>query len=191
MQVGLPSVFGYDSLEPAAHIALASSVADPRSSAYDVLGVRYVLAGGPLDDYTSGDRSLTLVGQQGSAWLYERARVLPLARVVTSYEVIADDEAAISRVHDPSFDPTQTVILKETPGCEIGELATVPGSATVVEHTPNRWVVNIDSEVPVLHVLAENDYPGWQVEHRRPIGRNPDGLHIDARGLCARWSARR
>ncbi|MEZ4516944.1 MAG: hypothetical protein R3C44_08940 [Chloroflexota bacterium] len=163
MQVGIPSIFGYDSLEPEAHIALASSVPDPRSSAYDVLGARYVLAGGPLDDFTSGDRPLTLVGQQGSAWLYERTRTLPLARVVSGYEVIPDGAAAIDRIHDPTFDPTTTVILSEPPSCEVGPVASEPGTAEVLEHTPTHWVIRVVTGNPALHILAENAYPGWQV----------------------------
>jgi hypothetical protein len=163
MQVGLPSIFGYDSLEPADHIALASSVPDPRSSAYDVLGARYVLAGGLLDDYTSGDRPLTLVGQQGSAWLYERSRVLPIARVVTAYEAIPDGAEAIARIHDPSFDPAQTVILSQAPPCEIGPVEGASPTAEVVEHDPSDWTVRVAGDGPAIHILAENAYPGWQV----------------------------
>jgi hypothetical protein len=170
LQVDLPSVFGYDSLEPAAHIALASSVPDPRSTAYDVLGARYVLAGGPLDDFTTGERPLELIGQQGSAWLYERPRFLPLARLVSAYEVIPDGAAAITRIHDPSFDPQSTVILAEEPGCDVGPGPM--GSAEVVVHTPTTWTVRVVSDAPALHVLAENDYPGWEVTvdgQRAPI----------------------
>lgn len=163
MQVDLPSVFGYDSLEPAAHIALASSVPDPRSSAYDVLGARYVLAGGPLDDFMSGERPLTLVGQQGAAWLYERARFLPLARLVIAYEVIPDGAAAITRIHDPAFDPAHTVILAAAPACELGPDSADPGAADVLAHTPNRWTVRVTTDVPAIHILTENAYPGWQV----------------------------
>ncbi len=161
MQVGLPSIFGYDSLEPAAHIALASSVPDPRSSAYDVLGARYVLSGGPLDDFTEGDRPLTLVGTQGAAWLYERARVLPLARVVHSVEIIPDEAAAIARIHEPSFDPVQTAILAEPPPCDVVDGGV--GSAEILEHTPTSWAIQVTTDVPALHVLTENAYPGWEV----------------------------
>ena len=82
LAVEWPSIFGYDSLEPAATMALAASVPDPRSTAYDILGVSHVLAGGPLDEFAEGARGLTLVGQQGAAWVYSRARPLPLARLV-------------------------------------------------------------------------------------------------------------
>ncbi len=162
MQVGWPSVFGYDSLEPAAHIALAASVPDPRSSAYDVLGVSHVLSGGPLDDYTEGDRALTLVGQQGAAWVYARARTLPLARLLYAAEVIPDAAAAIDRIHAADFDPAQTAILATAAPCDLGPAPAAGGKAVIETHEPTRWQIRTRSDAPALLVLAENAYPGWR-----------------------------
>jgi hypothetical protein len=163
MVVELPSVFGYDSLEPAAHIALASSVPDPRSTAYDVLGARYVLAGGPLDEFTEGERPLTLLAQNGAAWVYERARSLPIARLVYHFEVIADNQAAINRIHQTEFEPAATAILAAEPPCDVGENPDTQGTAEVLIHEPTYWRIETNSESPALLILAENAYPGWQV----------------------------
>ena len=163
MQVDWPSVFGYDSLEPAAHIALASSVPDPRSTAYDILGVTYVLAGGPLDDYTSGDRPLTLAGQQGAAWVYRRANTLPLARLVYAAEVIPDGAAAIARIHDPGFDPASVAILDAPAPCDVGPVPDGERAAEIIAHDATRWEIRTRSATPSLLVLAENAYPGWEV----------------------------
>lgn len=162
MQVDWPSVFGYDSLEPAAHIALASSVPDPRSTAYDILGASHVLAGGPLDEFTTGDRPLTLVGQQGAAWVYSRARVLPIARLVYAAEVIPDSAAAIERVHAADFDPATTAILDTPAACAGGPPASGSGSAEIRSHEATRWLIETSSDAPALLVLAENAYPGWR-----------------------------
>jgi hypothetical protein len=162
MQVELPSVFGYDSLEPAAHIALASSVPDPRSTAYDLLGARYVLAGGPLDEFTEGDRPLTLLAQNGAAWVYERARPLPIARLVHNIEIIPDSQAAIQRIHRPDFDPATTAILATEPPCVIGA-ANQAGTAEIMAHEPTHWQIQTNSETAALLILAENAYPGWRV----------------------------
>lgn len=164
MQVDWPSVFGYDSLEPAAHIALSSSVPDPRSTAYDILGATHVLAGGPLEDYGDGDRPLTLLGQQGAAWVYSRARPLPIARLVTSYEIIPDASAAIQRVHAPDFDPERTAILSEQPPCAVGPADAAIGTAVIEQHEDTFWRIATSSETPSLLILAENAYPGWQVK---------------------------
>jgi hypothetical protein len=162
MQVDWPSVFGYDSLEPAAHIALASSVPDPRSSAYDILGASHVLAGGPLDSYLDGDRPLTLLGQEGSAWVYNRARTLPIARLVYQFEVIPNSSEAIARVHAIDFNPASTVILDETPPCDPAESSLSTGTAEIEAHDDTYWRINTSSDSSGLLVLAENAYPGWQ-----------------------------
>ena len=128
MQVGLNSVFGYDSLEPANHIALAASVPDPRSSAYDVLGARYVIAPTELEQYGEGERPLTLLQQKGSTWVYERARPLPVARLVYAAEVIADNAAAITRIHQPDFNPQTTAILATEAACALGPVPAAGGN---------------------------------------------------------------
>ncbi len=163
MQVGWPSVFGYDSLEPAAHIALAASVPDPRSTAYDVLGVSHVLSGVPLDEYTEGDQPLTLAGQQGAAWVYTRARALPLARLVYDAEIIPDAATAIDRIHADDFDPARTAILAAAAPCDLGPAPAASGTATIETHEATRWQIRTRSDAPALLVLAENAYPGWQV----------------------------
>ena len=162
MQVGWPSVFGYDSLEPAAHVALASSVPDPRSTAYDILGATHVLAGGPLDEFTEGDRPLTLIGNQGSAWVYRRARPLPIARLAYVVEVIPEPAEAISRIHSAGFDPASTVILDKAADCDIGSAPLTPGTAEILGHESTRWEIRTRSDVAAIHVLAENAYPGWE-----------------------------
>ncbi len=161
-EAGLYSVFGYNALEVGANIALASSVPDPRSSAYDVMGVEFVVSTVPLHQFEDGERPLQLVQQNGSAWVYRRARVLPVARLVHQFEIISDQEIAISRIHQPEFNPKTTVILAEQPDCELGS-ASGQGQAEIVSLADGRWQIETDSELPALLILAETDYPGWRV----------------------------
>lgn len=160
-QVGLNSVFGYNALEIGANQAFTGSIPDPRSTAYDILSARYVVAQVPLDDYTSGERPLTLIANQGAAWVYERARVLPLARLVSEVEVIGDEAAAIARIHQPDFDPAATVILAATPPCAVD--AGAGGTAVITERRDGYWQIATDSPGASLLVLSETDYPGWRV----------------------------
>ncbi len=162
-QVGLRSVFGYNALEIAANQAFAASVPDPRSTAYDVLGVEYVVAGVPLDEYTRGERPLTLVGSTGSAWIYRRGRVLDIARLVYSVEAIGSTDVATARVHEPDFDPAATAILSEPPPCEIGPIPGTPSAAQILEARDGHWRIGTRSTTPALLVLSETAYPGWQV----------------------------
>jgi hypothetical protein len=163
MQVGLNSVFGYDSMEPANHIALASSVPDPRSTAYDILAARYVIAPTELNDFDDGQRPLTLLAHEGAAWVYERARPLPVARLVYNLEVIPDSEQAVRRVHEPDFDPELTAILAAEPPCELGPTPDTSGTAKIIENAPGHWLITTDSASSALLILAETAYPGWKV----------------------------
>ncbi len=173
-EVGLQSVFGYNALEVAANQAFMASVPDPRSTAYDILGVAYVISGGPLDAFAVGDHSLELVGSSPSAWAYRRERPLSIARLAYEVEVIPDADAARARVHEPGFDPAATVILSDIPPCTPGPApAAVQGGSRVVASAPGYWRVAVISPVPSLLVLAETAYPGWRVtidgEAARPL----------------------
>lgn len=159
--VGLSSVFGYNALEVGNNTALAASVPDPRSTAYDILGAGYVLAYGPLENYEDGPRPLTLLDQTANVWVYTRARTLPLVRLVTQVEVIPDEQAAIARIHEPAFDPAQTAILAQEPPCLLdGDAA---GTAVTQDHSAGHWTINTEASGSMLLVLGETAYPGWQV----------------------------
>ena len=161
-QVGLESVFGYNALEIGANIAFASSVPDPRSTAYDILGAGYVIADGKLDNYGDGERPLQLVGQTDNVWVYRRGRVLPLARLVNQIEIIPDTEQATARVHQPDFDPATTAILAEAVSCQTAG-DTELGAAVIQEKRSGYWRIRTDSPAPALLVLSETAYPGWRV----------------------------
>lgn len=161
-QVGLQSVFGYNALEVGANIALAASVPDPRSTAYDILGANYVLAYGPLDGYGDGERPLTLLGNTANVWVYERARVLPLVRLVTQTDVIPAEQEAIARVHAPDFDPAVTAVLAEEPSCALAGGGGEVGTAVVQERRDGFWQIGVSSPENALLVLSETAYPGWQ-----------------------------
>jgi hypothetical protein len=106
---------------------------------------------------------LTLLSHQGAAWVYERARPLPVARLVYGFEVIPDAATAVQRVHDPDFDPVTTAILAAEPPCDLGPAPNVPGTAGILETSPGHWLIETDSSAAALLVLAETAYPGWQV----------------------------
>lgn len=160
-QVGLESVFGYNALEIGANIAFASSVPDPRSAAYDILGAGYVISEGKLDNYGEGERPLQLVEHTGNVWVYRRGRVLPLARLVNQIEVIPNTERATARVHEPDFDPATTAILAEELSCQTAGDEGL-GTAVVEARQNGYWRIRTDSPTPALLVLSETAYPGWQ-----------------------------
>jgi hypothetical protein len=161
-QVGLHSVFGYNALEVGANIDFVSSVADPRSSAYDVMGAGYVVAPVPQEQFTEGEPGLQLVEQTGNAWIYRRPQALPLVRLVNRAEIIPDPQRAISRLHEPDFDAATTAILAEAPDCDLDETGTTDFAA-IETMQDGFWRIQTRTETPALLILSETAYPGWQV----------------------------
>jgi hypothetical protein len=162
--VGLNSVLGDNTLEVAAHHDVGVGVGDPRSAAYDILGVEYILSRGALESaFTEGERPLTLLTSNDVVWIYRRARVLPIARLVYQTEIIADPAQARARINEPDFNPTTTAILSAEPPCQIGPAPETPGTAEIIKRSPGYWLVETESSAPSLHVLSETTYPGWRV----------------------------
>ncbi|MAT96485.1 MAG: hypothetical protein CL608_05020 [Anaerolineaceae bacterium] len=169
-QVGLDSVFGYNALEVGANIAFASSVPDPRSTAYDILGAGTVVSTAPLQGVEDGERPLQLLGNTARVWVYQRGRTLPLARLVTQVEIIPDAAQATARVHQPDFDPVTTAILEAEPDCVLpggvseGTPALSGAEVAVISEKANGfWQIQTNSPTPALLVLSETAYPGWRV----------------------------
>ncbi len=156
------TVMGYNPIRVKAIADFIVGSPDPRSAAYDVLGVEYVVAGAPLG-FTEGEHPLVLIEHNGSAWVYRRDRVLDLARLVYSVEVIPSPSTAIARVNDPDFDPATTAILSAPPPCEIGPRTSTPNGAEIVEARDGYWRIETRSASPALLVLSETIYPGWRV----------------------------
>lgn len=161
--VGLRSVFGYNSLETADFEQFVASVPDPRAATFDILGAVYVVSQVPLDGFTSGERPLTLLGQTANAFVYTRGRRVPIARLVYQAELIPDRAATLARIHAADFDPQQTVIVSETPACELTGPPETPGTAEILAHADTTWRIQTNTPTPAMLVLSETAYPGWQV----------------------------
>ena len=162
-QAGLNSVFGYNALELGANTALASSVPDPRSTSYDILGASYVVAQSPLDQFTAGEGGLQFIGEQSGGWVYARPRPLALARLVYTAEIIPDPQTAIARVHQPDFDPATTAILSNDPTCPLPASGTGTGTAEIISQESGAWRIQTSSDETALLLLSETAYPGWEV----------------------------
>jgi len=162
-QVGLKSIFGYNTLEPEATIALAASQPDPRSQAFDVLGIGYMLATIPQEQYGDGERPLQLIGNTDNVWVYERARVLSQARLVNQYEIIPETAVALERINQPDFDPVTTAVLDQQPPCDLSTVQDEAGTAEIVTQDDGYWHIETNSSSPALLLLSETAYPGWKV----------------------------
>ncbi|MFK7804028.1 MAG: hypothetical protein AB8G95_20505 [Anaerolineae bacterium] len=164
-QVGLQSIFGYNTLENGAITRLAASKPDPRSKAYDVLGVTHVVSESGLEQFTEGGRGLVLVSQINTTRVYSRPTALAYARLISNFEVIPDADQQIARLHTAGFDPAKSVLLTQQPACEFPSSSQPPDhSLEIVERHAGYFLANVTTKSSVLMVVSETSFPGWQLK---------------------------
>jgi len=114
-----------------------------------------------IDERTGAFQALTLgryrLAHSGDVKIYENLDTLPRAFVVPQAIVIADDVAARSALADPTFVPTATVILAESPAAPIS--ATTTQLATITAYSPEH--ILLTAQGPGYLVLTDAYYPGW------------------------------
>jgi len=156
MVYGLRSVFGYDPLILQRYQSFITSRPDPQAKTYDLLNARYLITLGP-QDFDESPGTPQLVHEEAGVWIYERPTALPRAWIVPQIEVIVD-EAALTRIHDPGFDPRATALVASYLEC-VG--SGDGGEAAVLSDEGSRLRVQVQGGGGLL-VLSDLDYPGWR-----------------------------
>jgi hypothetical protein len=171
--VGLQDIHGYDALNinrymevlgavDSTMIAVSNAALRRRigpiadrdaleSCILDMLNVKYVMTvadiGGPRPEPVS------LLNN----------RYLPRAYLVSQARYFDSYEDVLACMKSGNFDPAAEVLLVggggEVPD-SIG--AGAPGSASLVEYSPHRVVVDVDAEAPGYLFVSDVHYPGWR-----------------------------
>lgn len=135
----------------------SAAVNSRRNRLFDILSVTHLIY--PNSQLTAAS-SGKIIWRDGNFSLQQRF-ALPRAYPVTGFEVIGDDEALLARLFDPGFDPAKSVLLDQVPDMP----ATYPdatASAVITDYRPNRVTVRVVAGSPVLTVLTDSYYPGWE-----------------------------
>ena len=134
-----------------------------RSMLVDMLGLRYVAAGAPLEtiDPKLKPGDWQLIAQTGGAWIYENPRALP--RISFAHRSIGTDFGALLATGSwPAFDPATTVLL------EPGRSAYFSGSgaATVAMAHYGHTAVEVEADSATGGYVVLNDlwHPWWFAE---------------------------
>ncbi|MCC6613618.1 MAG: YfhO family protein [Anaerolineae bacterium] len=131
----------------------------PNPLAWELFAVRYVFT-----DWNELPMPSEIVGQGTDAYgdinLHRLDDPRPYALLLSQFEVIEDDEAALARIKAPDFNPRTTLLLNADPALE--SQATAPaGSARVVTFAPEALTIEVEGERPAILSIAQVDYPGW------------------------------
>jgi len=132
-----------------------------------------------IDERTATFQSLVLsdsgryrLVHSGDVKIYENLAVLPRAFFVPQAIAVPDDEAALSVMRDPDFDPSATIVLARND--VTGSASRIaPGSATRIDVTgqaktelliyePERVVATVVAPIDGWLLLSDAWYPGWE-----------------------------
>jgi hypothetical protein len=150
---GLPGQRGFAPLFPSYRSLLA-----------DMLGLRWIAAGAPIETIDPSLRpgEFPLVAKVGHAFIYENARALP--RVMFAAEACAADfDGILQTGRWPDFDPRTTVLLAGEPQ----PAAATPvrtGTAEIVAYGQTRIVLDAASPDGGWVVLNDVWHPWWYAE---------------------------
>jgi len=137
---------------------------DIRERIADMLSIRYVIIGEPIDDILWGGAS------KGLHWI-ERPTWLPRAIIATTLHSAEDWRDALAQVLSPGFRPDREAVVElplhellcESSKFMVEKVADSPsGRLRSIQYTWNQIELEIDSVRGGLLVLNEAWYPGWQ-----------------------------
>jgi len=140
------------------------------SRLYDALNVKYVI--GRKDVELDWERFVPVFDAAPDLHVYLNTEALPRAWLVHDVILAADHEDAFRLIHEPAFDPGESVVLEEAPAS--------PGDAgsgdqvRIATMRPNRIVLDVETDAGGVVVLSETFYPGWRATvngRRAPVLR--------------------
>ena len=93
----------------------------------------------------------------GDVKIYENGAAFPRASLIPTAELSPDDDATLTRMLNPTFDPAKTVLLAGGEAHLGGR-----GSAVVQTESPERLHIKYTTDAPSTLLIAQAWYPGWQ-----------------------------
>ena len=127
------------------------------SPLYNLLGVKYVVAskGPPPGDTTF---LIPVFEDDPKVTVYLNTLALPRISLLYQAQVVPDKDDVFTAVHDPNFDPSQTIILEGGKPLT-GEPA--PAELLLLRYDLNETAVQVRSTQPAYLLLTDMSAPGW------------------------------
>ena len=155
------------------------------SKIIDLLGVKFVLSLSDLDS-----PKLKKVFQEVETRVYENIDVLPRAFFVSKIVLASDNEEAIRRMFEDSFNPSHMAVVENADKkLQKVEPATI-GKANIVSYSENKVIIETENSETGFLVLTDSFYPIWKVKidsRRENIYR----ADYNFRGVIVPWGKHR
>jgi hypothetical protein len=147
----------------------ADALVNMKDRRVDMLNVRYILVPS-LDPLSAALRKQTdryrMEFTANNTDVIENLHTLPRARIVPAsrVEIIANEEAQLSRLRDPAFDPEHSVILSVHPEGAGPEKSSSPGGSSVSwqERAADSFQLKVMAAENSILVASQIYYPGWK-----------------------------
>ena len=125
--------------------------------------MRYVL----VRDGTPLPEQYTLAyDAPGPLAVYENPDPLPRAWLVSAAQILPNEEAVLTALQQPSFEPLHTVVLMQNDAHPPTSAESSPSSmgapVSILFYSENQIVLATSAERPGYLVLSEVWYPGWR-----------------------------
>ncbi len=130
-----------------------------RKRILDIAGVKYILN---KKDHAFPRDQYNLLWEDGVFEIYENTNAIPRVFLVDSYVIESNKKAIIKRLFDKEFDPKATVVLEEKPTLAIQSNSSIR-NANLRLYSPNKTIVETESDANTLLFFSDNYFPGWKV----------------------------
>ncbi len=102
-----------------------------------------------------------LLFQDKKFQLYKNKTAMQRATLFYNFEVIKDDKTLLKRFYTKDFNYQNTLLLQEQPSGSVEKGGI--GYAKILLYSPNKVIIQANSNKPALLLLTDNFYPGWIV----------------------------
>jgi hypothetical protein len=94
--------------------------------------------------------------------LLEFTGALPRAKLYNQWEVITNEQALLTRLADPAWNPAQSLLLSEPPPASLAPgAADAAGTAEITAYEPKEVTVRTTSAAPAMLLLNDKIEPEW------------------------------
>jgi hypothetical protein len=136
-----------------------------RSTFADLLGVRYIATGVPVEriDKSLQPGDLAFVARTDDGYIYENPRALPRVMVVPGWQLVDFDD--LIRRGWPDADPRRTVLLDHAPAQSAQASPRLPdGTAEIVSYKNTEVSVDVRAPSGGFLLLSDIWHPWWRAE---------------------------
>lgn len=180
----LPSIEGYDSLNIKKYGELISSIDNgvvkespasvvlfPRDVKYsgkfvNFLGIKYIIHKKSDDNkpwtfqyWLYPEKTFVLIYEDENYRIFRNNNAYPRAFLVSKYRIVTNPQKMISIMHSEDFDLRGEIILEKDPKIK---LMNDYGDVNILNYSPNKIDIRVNSDKDSLLILSDNYYPGWK-----------------------------